>query len=332
MVFTIVAHNTVKILERLGEYHHLLGPGIHFLMPYADSCRHVNWTYLNAVYGSVQRYSGDTILMSDQCYDPDIIKATTKDGVAVEVDTVLYFAIIDPKKAVYQVSNLYASIEHIVETALYAAVRNLRMEELYSHTIEEAMHLDQLSDSLASWGVQIKSLNVQEVILPESIRSATEHIIAEKRTAEAAYTKLEHDLRCKAKAAQHELEEQRTRNVRQVENETHIREMTQRQKEAEALVSKTRADAEAYVVKVTAAATAKAADLAGKSRADAITLELTAISKFDALLPYMLSKTHNETWQSMANSPGSRLILGSPEILATASALPMRQVLASDTT
>ena len=94
----IIPQSETKIVERLGKYHATLEAGINFIIPFIDSAK-------NIVVLNHGRYSySSTIDLREQVYDFPSQNVITKDNIQMEINALLYFQIMDPYKAAYELA------------------------------------------------------------------------------------------------------------------------------------------------------------------------------------------------------------------------------------
>ena len=91
MFFTIVPEKSVKILQRFGKFHRVLKPGFNFIIPFLDQVEH--WISLKE----------DAINIENQA-------AITKENVALTIDGVVFYKVVDPYKAAYEIDNFERGI------------------------------------------------------------------------------------------------------------------------------------------------------------------------------------------------------------------------------
>ena len=101
----IIPQSETKIIERLGKYYATLNPGINIIIPFIDHPKEIV-TVKNGRY----IYSS-TIDLREQVYDFDRQNVITKDNIQMQINALLYFQIVDPFKAVYEINNLPNAIE-----------------------------------------------------------------------------------------------------------------------------------------------------------------------------------------------------------------------------
>lgn len=109
----IISQSETKVIERLGKYYATLQPGINIIMPFLDHAKEVV-----AVKGGRYVYTS-TIDLREQVYDFARQNVITKDNIQMQINALLYFQIVDPFKAVYEINNLPNAIEKLTQTSLW---------------------------------------------------------------------------------------------------------------------------------------------------------------------------------------------------------------------
>ena len=123
MALVIIPQSETKIVERLGRYYATLKPGINIIIPFIDRAKSI--VVLN--HGRYQ-YS-TTIDLREQVYDFPKQNVITKDNVQTEINALLYFQIVDPFKATYEINNLPNAIEKLTQTTLRNIIGELELDE-----------------------------------------------------------------------------------------------------------------------------------------------------------------------------------------------------------
>ncbi|HEX2978344.1 MAG TPA: SPFH domain-containing protein [Candidatus Babeliales bacterium] len=186
----LVKQAEVVIVERLGKFHKILGPGMHILIPFIDEPREVLWSFL--VPDDRGRFPVritrvfTRIDLRESVYDFPKQSVITKDNVMMEISALLYYQITDPELAVYGVMNLPEAIEKLTQTTLRNLVGSLDLDEsLVSRDKinEKLQHI--LDDATHKWGVKINRVELQEVNPPEDIRQAMEKQMRAERDRRA---------------------------------------------------------------------------------------------------------------------------------------------------
>lgn len=161
---------TVGIVERLGRFHRQVPAGIALLMPLIDRMR--------TVVDMRERF----IVVRPQ-------SIITKDNVTIQVDSVLYFQVLDPVKVTYNVANFEGAVEMIVQTALRAIVGSMTLNEsLSERQAINARMQEQLDREIEVWGVKVHRIEIRDIMPPEDIRTAMEKQMRAERERIAVVT------------------------------------------------------------------------------------------------------------------------------------------------
>ncbi|MBT3456368.1 SPFH/Band 7/PHB domain protein [bacterium] len=185
----LVQQAETLVVERFGRFFRVLGPGLHFVVPFIDSPRKVLWTFVRCVDG--KRYHRfvkvvDKIDLRESVYDFPKQNVITKDNVTIEINALLYYQITDPKAAVYEVNNLPEAIEKLTQTTLRNVIGSLDLDEslVSRDQINEKLRLI-LDEATDKWGVKINRVELQEVNPPIDIRQAMEKQMRAERDRRA---------------------------------------------------------------------------------------------------------------------------------------------------
>ena len=164
----IVPQAHAYVLERLGGYKETWSVGIHFKMPILDRV--------------ARRVS-----LKEQVVDFEPQAVITKDNVTMQIDTVVFFQITDPKKYAYGVENPIAAIENLTATTLRNIIGDLELDETLTsrETINTKMRtiLDIATDE---WGIKVNRVELKNIMPPKAIQDAMEkQMKAERERREA---------------------------------------------------------------------------------------------------------------------------------------------------
>jgi regulator of protease activity HflC (stomatin/prohibitin superfamily) len=174
----LVRQAEAMIIERFGRFHTILNPGIHIIIPFMDVPRSFSWTYVQETEGKrYYRYTqtSNRIDLRETVYDFPRQSVITKDNVTMEINALIYYQIIDPRAAIYEVYNLSEAIEKLTQTTLRNVVGSMELDEtLVSRDfINEKLRII-LDEATDKWGVKINRVELQEVNPPADIRHAME--------------------------------------------------------------------------------------------------------------------------------------------------------------
>ncbi|WP_010480240.1 SPFH domain-containing protein [Thermococcus zilligii] len=149
------------LVERLGKFNRILDPGVHFIIPFMENIKKVD--------------------MREHVIDVPPQEVICKDNVVVTVDAVVYYQILDPVKAVYNVSNFLMAITKLAQTNLRAIIGEMELDETLSgRDIINARLREELDKITDRWGVKITRVEIQRIDPPKDIQEA----MAKQMTAE----------------------------------------------------------------------------------------------------------------------------------------------------
>ena len=183
----IVSQSETMIVERLGKYNRTLNAGINVILPIIEQAKE---TIVRRQSGALARTS--RIDMREQVYDFDKQNVITKDNVMTEINALLYFQIVDPMKAVYEIQNLPVAIEKLTQTTLRNVVGEMELDEtLTSRDTINSKLRNVLDDATNKWGVKVNRVELQDITPPESIRRTMELQMQAERNRRAEILKAE---------------------------------------------------------------------------------------------------------------------------------------------
>ncbi|MBR1889892.1 MAG: paraslipin [Alloprevotella sp.] len=176
----IIPQSETKIIERLGKYYATLNPGINIIIPIIDKAKDIV-TLRRGRY----IYS-DSIDLREQVYDFDKQNVITKDNVQTEINALLYFQIVDPFKAAYEINNLPNAIEKLTQTTLRNIIGELELDETLTSrdTINTKLRAV-LDDATDKWGVKVNRVELQDITPPASVLQAMEKQMQAERNKRA---------------------------------------------------------------------------------------------------------------------------------------------------
>ncbi|MBQ1724004.1 MAG: paraslipin, partial [Muribaculaceae bacterium] len=165
----IISQSETKIIERLGKYHATLRPGINVIIPFVDKAKSV------VAYRAGRYFYTTDIDLREQVYDFDKQNVITKDNVQTQINALLYFQIVDPFKAVYEINNLPNAIEKLTQTTLRNIIGELELDETLTSrdTINTKLRAV-LDDATNKWGIKVNRVELQDITPPESVLQAME--------------------------------------------------------------------------------------------------------------------------------------------------------------
>ncbi|MCI7310792.1 MAG: SPFH/Band 7/PHB domain protein [Prevotella sp.] len=180
MAVVITPQSETKIIERLGKYYATLKPGINVIIPFIDTAKTI-------VTMSNRRYVySNSIDLREQVYDFDKQNVITKDNIQMQINALLYFQIIDPFKAVYEINNLPNAIEKLTQTTLRNIIGEMELDQtLTSRDTINTKLRSVLDDATNKWGIKVNRVELQDIIPPTSVLQAMEKQMQAERNKRA---------------------------------------------------------------------------------------------------------------------------------------------------
>ena len=190
----IVQQAEVVIIERLGKFERILQSGLNFIVPFLDAPRSISWKITQrTIDGSYSYIKEKTrIDLRESVYDFPRQNVITKDNVSIRINALLYFQIIDPKSAVYEIQNLPDAIEKLTQTTLRNLVGQLDLDETLVSRDKINQELRAILDEATNkWGVKVNRVELQDIIPPSDIQQAMEKQMKAERDKRAAILEAE---------------------------------------------------------------------------------------------------------------------------------------------
>ena len=270
----IISQSETKIIERLGRYHATLNPGVNIIVPFIDRAKEIvvlrNGRYL---------YSAN-IDLREQVYDFDRQNVITKDNIQMQINALLYFQIVDPFKAVYEINNLPNAIEKLTQTTLRNIIGEMELDQTLTSrdTINTKLRAV-LDDATNKWGIKVNRVELQDIMPPESVLTAMEKQMQAERNKRAVILTSEGQ----KQSAILQSEGEKTSTINRAEAAKQ-QEILRAEGEAQARIRK--AEAEAIAIE-------KITEAVGKSTNPA---------------NYLLAKNYIETLQTIAGGPATKTV------------------------
>ena len=191
----IVQQAEVVIVERLGKFDRVLESGFNFIIPIIEAPRAIDWKvtqkgFDGMTYSVIQKRT--RIDLREAVYDFPRQNVITKDNVSISINALLYFQIVDPKSAVYEIQNLPEAIEKLTQTNLRNLVGQLDLDESLVSRDKITHELRAiLDDATNKWGVKVNRVELQDIIPPTDIQTAMEKQMKAERDRRAAILEAE---------------------------------------------------------------------------------------------------------------------------------------------
>ena len=152
----IVQQSKAYVVERLGAFHSVWGVGLHFKLPFIERV--------------VKKVS-----LKEQVADFDPQPVITKDNVTMQIDTVIYFQITDPKLYTYGVEYPMSAIENLTATTLRNIIGELELDQsLTSRDTLNAKMRSILDEATDPWGIKVNRVELKNILPPREIQNAME--------------------------------------------------------------------------------------------------------------------------------------------------------------
>ncbi len=167
MSIKIVKQSEVYIIERLGKFYKVADAGLTIIIPFFDHVRSV-------------------VSLKQQTMDVPPQGVITKDNVTITIDTVVFYQITDPAKAVYEIQSLKKGIEYLAITTIRDIIGKMDLDETFSSRdgINNQLRvvLDEATDK---WGCKIDRVEIKDITPPADIRDAMEKEMNAERNKRA---------------------------------------------------------------------------------------------------------------------------------------------------
>src|SRR5947209_2056648 len=169
----LVPQARVVIVQRLGRYYKTAGSGPVFVVPFVDQIL-------------------PTIDLREQVVPFDPQPVITEDNVGIQIATVVYYQIIDPKNASYEVANLVAAMEQLTITTLRNVIGGLTLDRALTSrediNSKMRMALDEVTEG---WGVRVTRVELKDIIPPHDVQQAMEKQMQAEREKRASILRAE---------------------------------------------------------------------------------------------------------------------------------------------
>src|SRR3984893_15651403 len=194
IVLLIIAAKTIKIvpqasvmlIERLGRFSRVASSGLNILWPFIDKPRAVYWTNTRGAVTSID--------LREQYIDLPPQPVITRDNVTIHVDSVVYWQVTDPIKAVYEMNDLVGGIVQLTITGMRAVMGDMDLD----HTLSQRDQINSklriiLDEATDKWGVKVTRVDVKNINPPEDVRITMEKQMTSERVRRALVIQAEGD-------------------------------------------------------------------------------------------------------------------------------------------
>jgi len=164
----IVPQARAGVVERLGRYSRTLTPGLTIVVPFIDRIR-------------------ETIDLREQVVSFQPQPVITEDNLVVNIDTVIYFQVTDPKSATYEIANYIQGLEQLTVTTLRNVIGGMQLEEtLTSRDQINGQLRGVLDEATGKWGIRVNRVELKAIDPPASIKDSMEKQMRAERDRRAA--------------------------------------------------------------------------------------------------------------------------------------------------
>ena len=169
----IVKQSEVYIIERLGKFYKIADAGLTIIIPFFDHVRSV-------------------VSLKEQTMDVPPQGVITEDNVTITIDTVVFYQITDPAKAVYEIQNLKKGIEYLAITTIRDIVGKMTLDSTFSSRdmINNQLRI-LLDEATDKWGCKVNRVEIKDIKPPADIKDAMEKQMNAERNKRAAILQAE---------------------------------------------------------------------------------------------------------------------------------------------
>ena len=169
----VVQQSRAYVIERLGAFHQVQGVGLHFKVPFIDRV--------------ARRVS-----LKEQVLDYPPQPVITKDNVTMQIDTVVYFQITDPKLYAYGVEQPMAAMETLTATTLRNIIGDLELDQtLTSRDVVNTKMRAILDEATDPWGIKVNRVELKNILPPQDIQNSMEKQMKAERDRRQAILQAE---------------------------------------------------------------------------------------------------------------------------------------------
>lgn len=281
----IVPQASAMVIERLGRFHKLASSGLNIILPFIDKARAAYWTRSKPGLTSID--------LREQFTDLPLQPVITRDNVTINVDSVVYWQITDPIKAVYEVADLVGSIIQITITAMRNVMGEMDLDHALSsrETINSKLRVV-LDEATHKWGVKVTRVEVKNINPPEDVRVTMEKQMTAERNRRALVLQADGD----KQAA-----------------------ITRAEGEKMAAIATAEGEKQSAILRAEGAAQARLRT--AEAEGEAIRRIAEALGQFGDPAHYLITSRYIEALKEMADSSNSKLIYMPVETASVMSAV-----------
>jgi regulator of protease activity HflC (stomatin/prohibitin superfamily) len=163
----VVKQSEVYIIERLGKFHKAADAGLTIIIPFIDTVRSV-------------------VSLKQQTMDVPPQEVITADNVTITIDTVVFYKVINPAKAVYEIHSLKKGLEYLAITTIRDVVGKMELDESFSARESINIQLKAILDEATDpWGCKVDRVEIKDITPPPDIKDAMEKQMNAERNKRA---------------------------------------------------------------------------------------------------------------------------------------------------
>src|SRR5947199_3534514 len=268
----IVPQASVMLIERLGRFSRVASSGLNIIVPFFDRPRAVFWTNTRGGMTSID--------LREQYIDLPPQPVITRDNVTIHVDSVVYWQITDPVKAVYETNDLIGGIVQLTITGMRAVMGDMDLD----HTLSQRDQINAklrliLDEATDKWGVKVTRVDVKNIDPPEDVRVTMEKQMTAERNRRAL--------------------------VLQAEGERQAA-ITRAEGEKQAAVTRAEGEKQSAILAAEGAAEARQRNAQGEAQAIALVAE--AMHEHGNPAEYLITTRYIESLRDMTKSNNAKVI------------------------
>jgi regulator of protease activity HflC (stomatin/prohibitin superfamily) len=268
----IVPQSSVLLIERLGRFHRVAASGLNIIVPFFESPRAFFWTNV--------RPGTTSIDLREQFIDLPPQPVITRDNVTINVDSVVYWQITDPMKAVYEINDLVGGLVQLTITGMRSVMGEMDLDHTLSNrdqiNAKLRIILDEATDK---WGVKVTRVDVKNINPPEDVRITMEKQMTAERNRRAL--------------------------ILQAEGEKQAA-ITRAEGEKQAAITRSEGEKESLILQADGMAQARLKSAAAD--ANAIAQISQSIGNAEETTKYLLTSRYIESLRDMARTTNSKVI------------------------
>ncbi len=291
----IVPQATVMLIERLGRFSRVATSGLNVIVPFLDKPRGVYWTNVRPGLSSID--------LREQYIDLPPQPVITRDNVTIHVDSVVYWQVTDPIKAVYEVADLIGGLVQLTITGMRAVMGEMDLD----HTLSSRDQINNklriiLDEATDKWGVKVTRVDVKNINPPDDVRITMEKQMTAERNRRALVLQAEGDKQASITRA-----------------------------EGEKQASVTRSEGEKQSAILQAEGAAQARLRAAEAEAEAIAQVAGAIQDHGNPAQYLITQRYIESLKEMSRGNNSKVVFMPVETSAMLSSIGAIKEMLSET-